>query len=352
MAGNDADTETGESGPIEARIDDATRVLVDSSARVPASSFPRATDAVNLPGLYAWYVDEVGARELSTGLGHPVAPGLIHAGQAGAGSSSATLATFIRGRHLGGVITGSTFRMTLAALLAPELGLVDEGGRSLAADGETRLSAWMLRHLSIAVAAEPDRALVASLEDAVLARLDPPLNLQGMASTPVRVALSARRRRPLGGRPAHPERAGPRRVALVGCVRSKRTGTHPARDLFVSALFGRRRAHVEAAGLRWWILSARHGLVRPDEPLAPYNETLNDMSSIEREAWGEKVLAQLHSELPDLDGYTVEIHAGGRYVDAIRPGLLEQGAGVMVPTAGMGLGAQLAFYGKVAAAVR
>ncbi len=352
MAGNDTDTETGESGPIEARIDDATRALVDSSARVPASSFPRATDPDNLPGLYAWFVDEVGAPELAAGLGHPVAPGLIYAGQAGAGSSSATLATFIRGRHLGGVITGSTFRMTLAALLAPELGLIDDGGRSLAADGEIRLSEWMLRHLSIAVAAEPDRALVASLEDAVLARLDPALNLQGMASTPVRIALSARRGRPLGGPAAHPEHAGQRRIALVGCVRSKRTGTHPARDLFVSALFRRRRAHVETAGLRWWILSARHGLVRPDELLASYNETLNDMSSIERHAWGEKVLAQLHAELPELDGWTIEIHAGGRYVDAIRPGLLEQGSSVMVPTAGMGLGEQLAFYENAAAAVR
>jgi hypothetical protein len=331
---------------LDAWTEATSRTLADPAARVPASKFPRASDEVGLPGLYAWYVDEAGAAELSAGLGAPIVPGLIYAGQAGAGSSSATLRSRIRGNHIGGAITGSTFRMTLAAILAAELGLVDEGGRALAAEGETRLSGWMLRHLSIAVAAEPDRALVASLEEAVLARLDPPLNLQGMPPTPVRTALSARRRRPLGRGAANREGDAPRRIALVGCVKSKRNGTHPARDLYVSALFGKRRGYVEAAGLRWWILSAKHGLVRPDEPLAKYDETLNDMSSIERHAWGEKVLAQLRRELPDLDGWTVEIHAGGRYVDAIRPGLLERGAHVLVPTAGKGLGEQLAFYGK------
>lgn len=331
---------------IDARVDAAVGALADPAARVAATSFPRTPDAVNLPGLYAWYVDNAGARDLSTGLGIAVAPGLIYAGQAGAGSSSATLATFVGRHQLNGAITGSTFRMTLAALLAAELGLVDDGGRALAADGEVSLSGWMLRHLSIAVAAEPDRALVALLEEAVLARLDPPLNLQGMPPTSMRAALAARRHRPLGGEAGDRERTGPRRIALVGCVKSKRNGTFRARDLYVSALFRKRRAYVEAAGLRWWILSAKHGLVRPDEPLAKYDETLNDMSSIERHAWGEQVLDQLRRELPNLDGWTIEIHAGARYVDAIRPGLLEQGARVMVPTAGKGLGEQLAFYGK------
>ena len=102
--------------------------------------------------------------------------------------------------HLHGTITGSTFRLTLASILADSLGLVDAGGRKLALEGETRLSGWMLEHLQVAVTAVPDRTLVGPLEDAVLARLDPPLNLQGMPSSDTRAALSSRRRRPLGGR--------------------------------------------------------------------------------------------------------------------------------------------------------
>lgn len=176
--------------------------LLDSAGRAPAATFPTDAGRTRDPGLYAWFVDRTGAAELSAGLGQRVGSGLIYAGQAGAGSSTATLRSRVRGNHLGGTITGSTFRMTLASVLVGPLGLVDGGGRALEGDGEARLSAWMRTHLSIAVAPVADRLLVARLEPAVLARLDPPLNLQGMPSSPVREALRARRRRPLGGR--HP----------------------------------------------------------------------------------------------------------------------------------------------------
>jgi len=36
------------------------------------------------PGLYSWWVDDAGARDLTEGLGHPVDSGLIYAGLAGA----------------------------------------------------------------------------------------------------------------------------------------------------------------------------------------------------------------------------------------------------------------------------
>lgn len=136
------------------------------------------------------------------------------------------------------------------------------------------------------------------------------------------------------------------RIALVGCVKSKRPGTHPARDLYISPLFTKRRAYVEAAGLPWWVLSAKHGLVAPNLPIHHYDQTLNRMGIAERRAWGERVLDQLRRELGDLGRYTVEIHAGSRYVDAIAPGLAEAGARIVVPTAHLGLGQQLAFYDK------
>ncbi len=115
--------------------------LLDSSRRVPASGFPPPGDAHSVRGMYAWFVDVEGATQLSAGLGEQVIPGLIYAGQAGAGRSTATLRSRIRGNHIGGSITGSTFRLTLASLLAPDLGLEDEGGRRLAAEGESRLTA-------------------------------------------------------------------------------------------------------------------------------------------------------------------------------------------------------------------
>lgn len=186
-------------GPAARVVDAAVATLVDERNRAPAGTFPRPGDAVHGAGLYAWFMDAEGARQLTKGLGKTVAPGLIYAGQAGAGTSSATLKSRLARNHLRGTITGSTFRLTLASLLADSLELVDLGGRSLALEGETRLSEWMVEHLELAVTPVSDRAAIAGIEHAVLDRLNPPLNLQGMPATDVRSALSTRRRRPLGG---------------------------------------------------------------------------------------------------------------------------------------------------------
>ena len=48
--------------------------------------FPRGHAEVRTAGLYAWWVDEAGAADLSAVLGAPIA-GLIYAGQAGASGS-------------------------------------------------------------------------------------------------------------------------------------------------------------------------------------------------------------------------------------------------------------------------
>jgi len=60
--------------------------------------------------------------------------------------------------------------------------------------GEPRLSDWMLEHLSVAVAPFADRLALGLLETAVLAELDPPLNIAKMPPSPVRSRLSERRR--------------------------------------------------------------------------------------------------------------------------------------------------------------
>ncbi len=58
---------------------------------------------------------------------------------------------------------------------------------------------------------------------------------------------------------------------LVGCVATKAPAPAPAKDLYRSQLFTRRRAYAEASGKPWFILSALHGLVQPDEVTEPYD---------------------------------------------------------------------------------
>jgi len=69
---------------------------------------------------------------------------------------------------------------------------------------------------------------------------------------------------------------------VISCVSKKHETLAPAKDLYDSELFRRARAYVEATGCPWFILSAKHGLVAPDEVIAPYLETLNAMSVADR----------------------------------------------------------------------
>lgn len=166
--------------------------LLDPRRRVKATSLSRL-DGLELPGLYAWYVDSGGARDLTRGLGHTVAPGLIYAGQTGAGERLATLRSRVLGNHLRGNTRGSTFRFTLACVLRDQLSLVLVGRRRIERDGERRLSDWMHDHLEVAVEPVGDRWSIDALEAAVLIELDPPLNLRNMPSSSIRSRLSTLR---------------------------------------------------------------------------------------------------------------------------------------------------------------
>ena len=97
------------------------RRLTDEDRLVPLDALSQLGEDLEQPGLYAWYVDMAGAASIASGLGVAVGPGLVYGGEAGAGLSRATLRSRIIGNHLRGNVTGSTFRLTLASILATEL---------------------------------------------------------------------------------------------------------------------------------------------------------------------------------------------------------------------------------------
>ena len=135
------------------------------------------------------------------------------------------------------------------------------------------------------------------------------------------------------------------RIGLVGCVKSKARGPAPARDLYTSALFLGRRAYVERSCDRWFILSAKHGLLEPDEVIDTYDECLADIGRSARRAWSARVLQQLETTLGPLAGTEFEVHAGADYhAFGLADGLRARGADVDIPTARLRQGEQLAFY--------
>jgi len=139
-----------------------------------------------------------------------------------------------------------------------------------------------------------------------------------------------------------------RRVGLVGCVKDKAEVERPARDLYLSPLFQGRRRYVEQSCSEWWILSALHGLVAPDELLEPYDVTLNDASFPERRWWSEQVLSQIITRIQPVPGDSFEFHAGINYrAFGLEDGLRRLGCEVECPTEGLRMGEQLSYYSRV-----
>ena len=167
--------------------------LTDSSQSLHSFEF-LALDGVGLrtPGLYSWWVGKNGADDLSKGLGAELAPGLIYAGLAGATRrpsgkrSRNTLWSRIAGMHLGGRHEFSTFRRSLGSILA--------AAREESTIDEDALTSWMTEHLRVVAVPYPDADTLGELEDDVLEAIDPPLNLKGMARTPIRQRLTELRR--------------------------------------------------------------------------------------------------------------------------------------------------------------
>lgn len=99
------------------------------------------------------------------------------------------------------------------------------------------------------------------------------------------------------------------------------------------------RAYAERHADSWFILSAEHGLLQPDQVIAPYEKTLNAMPKEERRNWARRVG---HALLANLQpGTSVLMLAGKRYREELAPLLHANGFKVEVPMQGLKLGHQL-----------
>lgn len=133
-------------------------------------------------------------------------------------------------------------------------------------------------------------------------------------------------------------------VYLMSCVSVKRSAPTQARDLYTSTWFLKARDYVERTHSPWFILSAEHGLVPPDQVLAPYERTLNAMSRPERQAWATRVKVQMEAFLPTAD--RIIVLAGIRYREFLMDYLRQRAVAVEVPMEGLGIGRQLHFLSE------
>jgi uncharacterized protein DUF6884 len=146
---------------------------------------------------------------------------------------------------------------------------------------------------------------------------------------------------------------GRRLVVLVGCVATKRPAEldergiarrWPAADVYTSPLWARRRAYAERqAPGAWAILSARHGLLRPDQPIAPYDATLAELTPRERQGWAHSCARAVLDHGP-AHALRVEVHAGELYWRGLAAELERAGVEVALPVRGLAIGQQLQWY--------
>lgn len=137
------------------------------------------------------------------------------------------------------------------------------------------------------------------------------------------------------------------RIILIGCVAQKADRPMPAKDLYTSNLFAARRAYAEASGCPWGIVSAVFpGILHPDNVVAPYNRRIDQLTQAERSCWRDDVQRQAIADFgAGINGATVEVHAGARYVAALTDALVTRfGCTIEVPLLGLFIGQQLAWY--------
>jgi len=130
------------------------------------------------------------------------------------------------------------------------------------------------------------------------------------------------------------------RVALISCVKSKRKGCHRAKDLYTSPLFRFAWAYASHHFDKVYILSAKHGLLDPNQRIRSYDITLTSMLITERKHWARRVASELQRLVTD----DTEIHllCGQKYREFLPP-LLPQ-LKFIAPLEGLGIGYQLQWY--------
>jgi Family of unknown function (DUF6884) len=126
-------------------------------------------------------------------------------------------------------------------------------------------------------------------------------------------------------------------VGLVGCGKGKLDHATYARILYTGTLFRKASAYCIANYDAWFILSAKHGLLDPDDVIDPYDLSLKRLDKEERRSWAKRVLEQIDDRA--LNDAMFYIHAGDRYAEHLEPQLPSQR-----PLKGLGIGKQLAWY--------
>lgn len=137
----------------------------------------------------------------------------------------------------------------------------------------------------------------------------------------------------------------PKTLGLISCTKTKRNRRCKASEMYsASDLFKKAYAYCTKKYDKVAILSAKYGLLFPDEEVEPYNVTLYNMSVEKVKKWSDRVFRQFLAKI-ELNGLgKVYFHAGKRYRQYLIPMLEKMNVKYEVPLKNLGIGRQLRWY--------
>lgn len=110
-------------------------------------------------------------------------------------------------------------------------------------------------------------------------------------------------------------------LVLTSCCKEKLSKAAPAKDLYMGKLFTLVKQYAEETGSDWRILSAKHGLINPDQIIEPYDLQITGRAQIE--PLQETVLPALAAIWDNYERIIVIM--GAQYLKVINPILKRQG---------------------------
>ncbi len=128
-----------------------------------------------------------------------------------------------------------------------------------------------------------------------------------------------------------------KKIVLISCVSKKQERKTTAERIYISPLFKKNLRYAKSLSPDLiLILSAKHGVLKLDQEIEPYDKTLNKMNKRESKEWTELVLKQLKN-ISDLRKDNFIFLAGNNY----RKNLLSEITNYQIPMKGLKIGKQL-----------
>ena len=130
-----------------------------------------------------------------------------------------------------------------------------------------------------------------------------------------------------------------KKVTLISCVSKKLNVKSKAQDLYQSPLFKKNLTYAKQINSdEIYILSAKYGLLKLNDSIEPYNQTLNKMNVSEKKKWSNEVFQKLQ-KFETISNTNFILLAGENY----RKYLFEKLPHYEIPMKGLQIGKQLQF---------